>query len=307
MSSHKTSIVWNPSRKCVWNCAFCCLNAVTESNDNSIKDLPELTIEEKKLFIKQLSPEKFSLDFGGGEVLANPEHLDLILYASDHLGAKNIGISKTGAYLTDEIMLKLSGKINDIELSLDVAPSEPYPLRPAKYHELAAQGMIKLKSYGIYVGAQTVLTKHNIAKEKVAALFAWLEEHEIDKWSLLRLFPAGRGGQFDNITPSYEEYCQVVEYIQSISKNSKLNVHFQYLLPGHPNYTTKCRAVKRSVGLLHNGYITACFWDLDEEMMPKDAKYILGKVPDETLEAILSNEKSQYWLSSDNNCRIFER
>lgn len=304
MSQKKTTIVWNPSRKCVWNCAFCCLNAVTKAQFEKQKVF-ELTLAEKKQFIDQLSPEKFSLDFGGGEILLNPEHLDLILYAAEKLGPKNISISKTGAFLSDEIINKLVGKINDIELSLDVAPHQDYELRPSGYHTSAAYGMIKLKNFGFYVGAQTVLTKQNISQAKIYELFTWLNKHNIDKWSLLRLFPAGRGSQFQNITPTYDEYCQVVEYIKKITCGSNILVHFQYLLPGHENYTTNCRAVKRSIGVLHNGYVTACFWDLDENMSPNDNKYILGKVPEDNIEELLANKKAQYWLEQDHKCQIF--
>lgn len=304
MAQKKTTIVWNPSRKCIWNCAFCCLNAVTETSGEKLQ-IPELDFAEKKQFIDQLTANKFSLDFGGGEILSNPDHLSLILYASEKLGPKNIGISKTGAYLTDEVVKKLAGKINDIELSMDIAPHQNYKLRPTGYHESAAEGMIKLKAYGFYVGAQTVLTKHNITEEKINELFTWLDQHHIDKWSLLRLFPAGRGSQFQDTTPSYDEYCSAVEHIKKISRSSAMLVHFQYLLPGHENYTTNCRAVKRSIGVLHNGYVVACFWDLDEDMSPTDNRYILGKVPEDNIEDILSSEKARYWLEPDHKCRIF--
>lgn len=306
MINKKISIVWNPSRQCVWNCAFCCLNAVIEQK-NAIQKTPELSLKEKKQFIDQLAPEKFSLDFGGGEILLNPDHLSLILYASERLGSQNIGISKTGSHLTSEVIAKLAGKINDIELSLDVAPDQPYELRPIGYHTSAADGMLKLKAAGFYVGAQTVLTRQNISEEKIDDLFSWLQKNNIDKWSLLRLFPSGRGKDFQDITPSYDEYCRVVEYIKKISDGSNVYVHFQYLLPGHKGYTTNCRAVKRSIGVLHNGYVTACFWDLDENMQPTENQYVLGKIPEEHIDDILLNDKAKYWLDCEHKCKIFER
>lgn len=307
MPNKKISIVWNPSRKCVWDCAFCCLNAVSEKKKGEIQKIPELSFEEKRQFIDQLTPGRFNLDFGGGEILSNPEHLDLILYASERIGADSIGVSKTGVNLTDSVIEKLKGKIHDIELSLDVAPSQPYDLRPDGYHSSAAVGMVKLKAAGFYVGAQTVLTRRNISEKTIDALFAWLDKNNIDKWSLLRLFPSGRGKTFQDITPSYDEYCRTVDYIKKISAGSGVYVHFQYLLPGHEGYTTDCRAVKRSVGVLHNGFVSGCFWDLDEEMHPTKNRYVLGRVPQENIEDILANSKSRYWLDGEHKCEIFER
>lgn len=175
-----------------------------------------------------------------------------------------------------------------------------------RYHEFGSQVVKRLVDKKGTVGIETVLTKKNINKKSIEKLFNWLVEHKVNKWSLLRFFPSGRGHDYIDLVPSHEEYCSVVEYIKKLSINSDMEVHFQYLLPNHSGYTNCCRAVKKSIGILPNGVVTSCFWALNKDMMPKDKKFYLGKLPEERLDVILNNKESLYWSKNKLKCEIFE-
>ena len=153
---------------------------------------------------------------------------------------------------------------------------------------------------------QTVLTKDNIDRDILYKLFKWLEKKDLDDWSLLRFFPVGRGKNFYNLTPSFEEYCEVVDYLKSISNSTKLNFHFQYLLPNHENYTLDCRALKKSIGILPNGIAVGCFWNFFGNRDTDEDIFYLGKLPEENIKDIFSGERANFWKNSHHKCIFFK-
>lgn len=307
---NKISIVWNLTKLCPWACSFCCVNAthvkgkkqVNMARDPLFSVDDELNFKDKCKIIDQLTPGKFSIDFSGGELFIDPCNLDLILYASKKLGSDNIGISTSGIFLTDGDIQKLEGKVKDIELTMDCHPSVKYKFRPDEYHKYAENSIIKLKQHGFFIGVETVLTRGNCSANKLSELFLWLEKNNVNCWSLLRFFPVGRGKKLSDIMLTDHEYCLIVDNIRELTKNSNLDVHFQYLLPNHSGYTTECRCVKKSIGILPNGMVTACFWGLNDKMLPIDNKFILGHLPSENISDILSNKKSLYWSENKHKC-----
>lgn len=307
------SIIWNLTKLCPWNCSFCCVAAKyvkgfckvnEERNENHSID-GELSYSDKVKVIDQLQKGDFRIDFSGGDLLIDPLNIDLVLYASKRLGKENVGISISGAFVTDEVISKLKDNINDVEITMDNIPFEHYRTRPVGYHEYSANAICKFREEGVTVGVQTVLTKDNMKKETILKLYNWLERNDVNEWSLLRFFSSGRGKMFNEMEPSYQEYYDMVSYIKEISAKGKVKVHFQYLLPNHEGYTLQCRAVRKSIGILPNGMVTGCFWGLDEKMCPTDKKFELGWVPKMNIYDILNNSTSEYWMKDCKECRIF--
>lgn len=307
------SIIWNLTRACGWNCSFCCMSAkhrkgmgyINGDNDKDAHFEEELSFHEKQQVIDQLKKGDFRLDLSGGDLLIDPLNIDLILYASEKLGRENVGISVTGAFITEDIVNKLSGKIKDVEISMDYVPFEHYRTRPVGYHEYAGNATDMLRAAGIPVGIQTVLTRDNLDRNMIRRLYNWLLEHDVNEWSLLRFFPSGRGKMFRDIEPTYQEYCEIVSFIKDLTKENKIKISFQYLLPNHEGYTLDCRAVRKSIGILPNGLVTGCFWGLDEKNQVTDKSFELGKVPEMNIYDILKNDKSKKWLENGCTCRIF--
>lgn len=307
------SIIWNMTRLCPWACKFCCVGAecisglkkINTEKDKNFKHNNELSFNEKIAAIDQLKKGDFRIDFSGGDLLIDPLNIEVVLYAAEKLGKDHIGISVSGAFIDNEVVSKLEGKISDVEMTLDYIPFRSYSSRPIGYHEYTANAVKLLREKNISVGVQTVLTNDNISRESIKEIYDWLVEHNVNGWSLLRYFPSGRGKKFTDITPSHVQYEKIVDYIKDITKDGNIDVHFQYLLPNHSGYSLKCRAVNHSIGILPDGTITACFWGLDENMKPTDPKFILGKVPEMNIYDILENDRSQYWISNCSECEIF--
>ncbi|MCL2051017.1 MAG: radical SAM protein [Lachnospiraceae bacterium] len=300
------SIIWNVTRACPWNCKFCCTAATyiphfEKNNQQKCEEYRyknELSFREKIEIIGQMQKGDFKIDFSGGELFIDPLNTDLILCASEKLGSDNIGVSASGAFVTDDLVKVLKNKINDFEITVDCIPFRHCGSRPVGYHEYAQNAIIKLKENGIKVGIQTVLTNENIDRKSLSSLFQWAESLEIDGWSLLRFFPVGRGKKFPQLMPSFEHYCAAVDFIKEMSKHTKMEVHFQYLLPNHPGYTLDCRAVKKSFGILPDGLVIGCFWCLDENMNPQNKEFVLGNLSEENLYSILKNANSKKWMGN---------
>lgn len=308
MNENKLSIIWNVTRACCWNCKFCCVDAVYTGKkllDDTHEN--ELCLKEKIGIIDKLSKHNVRVDFSGGELFTDLENFMLIEYASKKLGRENIGVSISGAFLNDELIRRLSRLVHDVEITLDCKPYEFYESRPIGYHEYAAHALAELSKYDVITGAQTVITKENMSKSKINELFHWLEENKVKEWSILRFFPSGRGQKFQSITPTHLEYCKVVDYIREITKDSSIDVHFQYLLPNHEKYTLDCRAVKKSIGILPNGEVISCFWALGEKAKIDNEKFKLGNIAEQSLEEILNSKNALYWKNSCNKCVIFNK
>lgn len=304
----KFSVVWNVTRLCYWKCPFCCVDALFAGKKkvapSDLTNTGELAFSEKIRVIDELSKLDCRLDLSGGELLLNDENLELISYASKKLKKENVGISVSGIYIDENIAKLLSMYVNEVEVTMDCLPGQKYPLRPIGYHECAATAIQNLKKYNVEVGIQTVLTKDNIDQISLSALFKWILDNNVDSWSLLRFFPSGRGRMFAEKTPSYEEYCDTVNFITSLTENIYSGVHFQYLLPNHNGTTLNCRAGKQSMGILPNGDCISCFWGLSEGMKIKDKKFRLGNIIEQSIEDILYSKEADYWRAKS-KCVIF--
>ena len=171
----KLSIIWNVTRLCPWNCKICCMGAIyvpnfTKVTSEILKSHNELSLKDKKNIVDQLSEMNVRVDFSGGELLINDENLELIKYAGLKLKKENVGISVSGMFFDKKHICGLKKYINDVELTLDIAPFEYYKIRPLGYHEYASNTIKMLKEENVSVGVQTVLTKLNIQKEKMKKL-----------------------------------------------------------------------------------------------------------------------------------------
>ena len=77
-------------------------------------------------------------------------------------------------------------------------------------------------------------------------------------------------------------------------------------MPNHIKYSTECRCVKHSIGILPNGIVTSCFWGLDDKRKPLNPRFKLGKIPEESLSDILTNDRARYWEKQMHSCCLFQ-
>jgi len=227
--------------------------------------------------------------------LINPRNIDLILAASSKFGAENVGLSIPGTFTTPQTLETLSGKISDVEITLDNVPSEDDLHRPLHYANHASLAIQRLVNAGFFVGVQTVLRKGNMLQEAMEKLHSYLEILGVRKWSLLKFAPVGRGYSKREQHPSDDEYREFSEVLEEITQESSLEVHYQYLISLKKQRNFHCRAVDHSIGIAPSGKVSACFWAFRPNGEPFD-EVALGKVPEENITDILQSRKAQRWL-----------
>lgn len=302
------SVVYDTTRYCPLGCPVCCMAA---SNKNvCLKEEP--SIEEKLQIVENIAEasrlRNIKIDFSGGEIFTNMEHIKVIERAARLLGADNIGISTSGYNIDDKVAYQLSKCISECEMTMDTIPEKPYPLRPKKYAITAANAIPHLQKYGIKVGIQTVLARSNCKKAYLLELYNWLCLHNVDFWSLLKFYPSGRGAAYaqEELKPEDENWA--VRFITNLGNNNlsehKPKIDFHYTMKGHEKYSNECRCVKKSIGVLPNGDVTACFWAIDEQTGVIDPKFLLGNLKQERLVDILKSDKATYWLECSHQCEL---
>lgn len=304
----KLSIIWDMTTICPFCCPICCMDAKPSFNDS----LGDLSYNQKLALVAQIQKltETYEIraDLSGGEIMTDLHNLDIAAKLSSVITKENLGISTSGYGMTDEIALRLSSIASEVELTMDTPPGVPYRLRPLAYAETAARAVPFLKKYDIHTGIQTVLARSNSSAHNLATLYDWLCTNQIDEWSLLRFYPSGRGADFPQESLTDEELVQIVKMLQEMdSKNTSPNkpvLHFHYSIKGHSAYTTECRCVKKSIGILPNGNVTACFWATSRETQIVSDRFYLGNVVTETLSDILTGPHARYWREHPLTCPL---
>lgn len=298
----KLSIIWNVTYKCPWKCSFCVMDAGSCSGSASKRK--ELSLEEKQKIIRNIDIPNVKVDLSGGEVMLDKDHLILIDELSKKLGKDSVGISTSGFRIDRKTAEYLSTRVSDVEMTMDAVPDVHYAYREDAYHRTAAFAAKNLKSAGVYTGLQTVLTReHKDQPELLIGLRDFMVENKIDEWSLIRYFPSGRGEQFKHLSMSDEENLNLVSKIKDLCKGTYINLDIHYLLPGSPK-DHQCRCVKKSIGILPTGDVTACFWGLDDSGSIKDSKFYLGNLLEQPLSEILESENALYWKNYCGKCPL---
>lgn len=306
----RLSIIYDVTALCPHDCPICCMGATNDRNCKS----NELTVEQKLNVaeqVKELTENGYDIrmDLSGGEIFTNiPDHTKLISKLSDILGKDNLGISCSGTGIDESLAAFLGKTVSDVEMTMDIAPYTPYKLRPMGYSIAAARAVPLLKAAGCKVGLQTVVSAYNNKFKDALGVFGWACANGVDNWSILRFYASGRGAGYPDAElddASCKKYVHMVRHmIELYPVEHKPEVDFHYSMPGHKKYTTECRCVRHSIGILPNGDVVACFWALDSNTGAVEDKFLLGNVKDSPLLDILDGEKAHYWSDCKHCCEL---
>lgn len=307
----RLSIVYDVTRQCPWNCAICCMGATPYkiNCEDELAYAMRFCIPGQLIQLKKV--REIYMDLSGGEIFTDLRNIELIESVSTVLGKDHVGISTSGFNMTDCIAESLSRLVNNVELSMDVLPGVKSNLRPLGYANAAANAVRYLNSYDIEIGIQTVLTKSNNSSENLSNLYTWVCNNNVSEWSILRFYPTGRGKNFKHEQLTECEAIKAVKFVQSLNRRNssevKPRLHFHYTMKGHEGYTEQCRCVEKSVGILPDGTVTACFWAVDEYSHVIDDKYKLGNLKTDTLYNILTGNKAKYWTDNPHSCEVLNK
>lgn len=304
----KLSVIYDITKKCPWNCCICCMGA--SSGCDAIAN--ELSLERKLSLMNDLEEvnafRDVSIDFSGGEIFTNEENICVVEKAASILGKEKVGISTSGFLMTPELAKRLSSCICECEMTMDVVPGQEYALRPKGYAIAAANAIPHLQKHNITIGIQTVLAHSNCNKKTLREIYEYLCRAGVEKWSILKFYPSGRGADYKHEVLSCEEEAWAVEYITDLDFQNpsakKPAIDFHYTMKGHKKHSDECRCVRKSIGILPDGTVTSCFWAVDSSTGIIEPKYLLGSVKDNRLVEILKNNKSAYWMDCPHSCEL---
>ena len=310
MEARKLSVIYDVTALCPWNCAICCMGAT--SDRSCLRK--ELTQERKLSVVPMLAELRdngydVSVDLSGGELFTDiPSHTELIAKLSEALGRDKVGVSCSGFGIDAKLAEFLAGTVSEVEMTMDVVPYREYALRPVSYSVAAAKAVSKLKAAGVKVGIQTVASSYNNGYADALSVFSWVCANGVDKWSILRFFASGRGAAFPEAALTDAQCEAYVHMVQEIASNPKVGhkpeVDFHYLMPGHKKHDGLCRCVRKSIGILPDGNVVACFWALDSNTGAIDPKFLLGNVRQNSLLEILNGERALYWSECTHRCEL---
>jgi MoaA/NifB/PqqE/SkfB family radical SAM enzyme len=301
------TVIWNLTYNCCWDCKFCCVDAGRGRGTSC-----ELTLDEKLAAAESLARIDCRIDLSGGELMMpdlKSDHCKLIGKLSCLMGRDRIGLSCSGANIDDATAEFLAGTVSDVEMTMDSPPGVAYPYRPYGYHQTAGKSADLLKKHGLKVGLQTVVTskhlKNRDGRTLLHDLYDWMSAHEIDNWSLLKFFPSGRGEGME-LEPSEEDCRKMVQDIREMER-SRISTHkpkidFHYLMPGSDKEGAGlCRCVRKSIGILPDGTVTACFWGLKRGGTISNDRFNLGNVEKTGMPEILKGNNARYWEERNMN------
>jgi len=268
-----------------------------------------MTLVQKLDVADKLGDIDCRVDLSGGEVMVNPQELFAVLERlSQKLGKERVGVSCSGWGIDEAAAARLAALVGDVEMTMDAHPDYEFSHRPNGYHQTAAEAAILLKRHGVKVGIQTVITREHLKNvTTLVNLYGWLCDNGVDEWSILKFYPSGRGADFPQLALSDDENKRVVSYVRSMDMfrgdfaKPQLDIH--YLMPGTPK-NTECRCVRKSVGILPDGTVTACFWGLSKGNRLSESQFYLGDARVETMQAILNGEKARYWCHREGGCAL---
>ena len=302
------SVIYDITKHCPWNCSICCMGATSdcESTKNELSLERKLSLMDDLALVNQF--RDIRIDFSGGEIFTNMDHLLVLEKAASLLGKEKVGISSSGYGIDDRVACRLSACISDCEMTMDVVPGTKYSLRPTGYALAAAKALPHLQKYGISTGIQTVLAHSNCNEQNIRALYEYLCQMSVDNWSLLKFYPSGRGANYPLEVLTEEEERWVVDFIKGLDAANpslkKPKIDFHYTMKGHQKHSTECRCVRKSIGIMPDGTVTSCFWAIDSNAGVIDPKYLLGSVKEDSLAEILCSEKAAYWMYCPHHCEL---
>ncbi|MDD4271470.1 MAG: radical SAM/SPASM domain-containing protein [Patescibacteria group bacterium] len=286
-------IIWNLTRVCPWNCAFCCVSAVYAKGKERTQIIAEqkkkeLSFAQKLGVLKMIAGKNMIIDFSGGDPLYSEDDLAIVQKAIEFLPPEKINISMTGCELTQS-KIELLKKINMVEFTLDNLPDRENPFRPRGFNRASMKAMRRLVESGIKVSAVTILYNITITEENLRSIYAWLCKNGIQEWDILKYIPVGRGMDYKKIIPTDEQYLFTMKFLRSL--NGSTHISFQHSLRVIEE-TSKCHATINSFGVLPNGEAIACAWALDRNGCTFDG-FQIGKLPDESLDVILKRAREK--------------
>jgi MoaA/NifB/PqqE/SkfB family radical SAM enzyme len=334
----KIDIIWNITQICMWNCEFCCVDAVNVQargnkiivSSESLKKkelLPyvldtdrnyfdqaldyrkakglELTLDQKFTILNHLIDYDAKIDFSGGDPLAISDTLVVMQKANYMFGKPNITLTATGAGLAKANVESISPLIGELNFTYDSITDEIIGHRPKGYAKTNLAKAAQFAQAGIKTRAETPLTKKNIDENTLTQLYLDLHKAGISTHLLMRLFPSGRGIYVVQDIPNRDEYLRAIDILHKLEAHYgypkiKLQCALKHLVSNN-RAENPCDMVVKSFGLMANGTLLASPWAFNMVGKPLSDFWVLGNLVENTMQEILTTPKALNFVHKTND------
>jgi KxxxW cyclic peptide radical SAM maturase len=207
------------TNRCNMHCKYCSVRNLHEK----IEDLELSTADWKKIIDILADWGVFQIGFTGGEPTLRKDLPELIKYVRDKGCVCNL---TTNGWFVDEKMVEAfkDAEMTQCQISLDShIPEIHNTLRGIGSHERVLKSIKLLQEKGIAVGVDTVVSKNNI--HTIPEMIDWMAKNNIPYLTLIKLKKGDLPfNKFLELSPSYEEYSELIRYVCSREKNENPNI-----------------------------------------------------------------------------------
>lgn len=341
----KVDLIWNHTRVCGFNCDDCCVAAIhAKASHMSTADLSvyeavdlrpgehryaaaqrvlqargaELTYQEKRQVLENLTGLNVRVDISGGDALITPDGLPLLEAAAEKVGRKNVTLTVTGMRVPDEMLDTVAASIAEFNFTFNAATRSDAVVRPTGYADLNHRLATKMKIKGVTARAECPLTRYAAQPAHLEHLYERLADAGVDKLLIMRQFPVGRGRLMPEQIPSREEYLRAIATLRSLEarKNGprvKLQCalrHLEVIAGTAPvSGDNPCDLGTSSYGLMADGTLLASPWAINEHGRPLADLWVIGNLARQPLRDLLATTKAQTFIQraheNHGQCKIF--
>lgn len=251
--------VWEITRKCNFNCAYCGSKAGTEREN-------ELTTEECLNIAKQLVDLNCRrVAIIGGEAFLKKDWEIIVKYLVDN--DRDTSIITNGYLINDFIIEKLKQTgIKHIAISIDGDRKIHDEYRTIGSFDRAVESIKLLKSNGFVVSVISTLNSKSI--KTVDLLYEKLKKLNIDAWQLQCCSPFGNATDKRYLIPSKEELQSICEFVAkenvssdfqiAIADNIGYHTDIEHLIRGKARSYRGCSAGITTIGIDSVGNVRGC-------------------------------------------------
>ena len=246
-------VAWESTKACHLACVHCRAEAQISPAED------ELTTEEAKQLISQISGEQRLFIITGGDPLLRSDIFTLAQYAAErHL---KVALALSGTHLSDDKLYQIQDVgVNYVSLSLDGSNASIHDsFRGIKgTFERTISNLSRIKRSKLPFTIQTTITKHNYLDVK--SIHSLVEDIGAVMWDLFMLVPTGRATTTMEISPF--EYEELLEQLSALSQESRIPIkmscspQYQRILRKNNQKREKLQNMLQHGCMAGNGY---CF------------------------------------------------
>lgn len=302
-------VIWNITKKCPYNCAFCATNDVSRK---------ELCTEEKlKVFNHIFSiKEKIStLDFAGGDPMYDSGIRTVIIQAINSLGEDHVSVTTTGkgiqamANASEDEISKL---LKRCEITIDAShenltqtfKTSVFSRNSPEYcnhnYELIQRTSGSLQNLVINIPLlDDDLNDNEIENliSKLLKLKRTYSEMQLEA-QIIRLMPVGAFNNSDIYRKKYEKYRPIYVAKKIKTRIEEIGISCRYhcslrVLPELGACDQRCNMLDKKIGIDCSGNVFACTWGAYLQLPVDDITenpFYLGNLVSSSLKSILESQ-----------------